>query len=69
MNLKEKTNYANEKIQKLILDILTGEQLVAIALHSEGITETDFFNMRLELPISNATLIKIANHLRDLWRK
>jgi hypothetical protein len=68
MNLEEKTKYANETILAHITYAHTPEYLVAKSLQRKGITESDFFNMRFKLNISNAKLITISNHLRDLWR-
>ena len=68
MNLEEKIEYANKTILTHITYAHTPEFLVAKSLRGKGITETDFFNMRFKLNITNAKLIVISNHLRDLWR-
>ena len=56
-------------IRKHITQRLTPEQMVAVLLKEEGITEEEFFKMKDHLSISGPLRVTIANHLRDLWRK
>lgn len=58
-----------EEINTHITYAYSPEYLVAKSLHKQGITEADFFNMRDKLNVDYPTIVKIANCLRDLWRK
>lgn len=62
-------NYTKEKIDCLITCVDPPEQKVAIALYRRRIREDEFLAMQSNLPINKPVVIKIANHLRDLWRK
>ena len=65
----DKVFITRDAIREYIIAPLPPEEHVALILYRKGITEEEFLNMQNSLNVNQPTIIRIANHLRDKWRK
>ncbi len=57
-----------KQVQDKIQNAMPPELQVASYMRYNKITEEEFLAMKFSLGIDEPTFVRIANHLRDLWR-
>ena len=65
----DKINFVKAEVKQKLHNAIPPELDIAMRMKLYGVTEDEFFKMKERLGLSVPEFVKIANHLRDLWRQ